>query len=64
MIVPPWLGDEEFHQSHINNLARKALSDVYQWGRTELEQNMMKMNLYPTAQNTAGAYVWPYETVH
>ena len=58
MHVPAWFGSEEFHQSHINNLARKAIAEL-NTGRPELYDNMVAAGLNPNDQDVNGAYVWP-----
>lgn len=56
--MPPWLGNIAFHQSHINNLARKALEGKAK-GREELYNNMAKAGLQPEDQHIQGKYIWP-----
>jgi hypothetical protein len=35
MVVPPWLGREDFHESHRSNLLRKDPDHYYKFGWTE-----------------------------
>lgn len=55
---PSWLGDDTFHRSHINNLARKAIEDLGK-GRVELYNKMLVAGLKPEEQDIHGEYVWP-----
>lgn len=57
---PKWLGDEQFHRSHINNLSRKALYDVEK-GRPELYNRLKRLGIQPEQQDIAGEYIWPVQ---
>lgn len=55
---PEFIGSRAFHQSHINNLARKAIAEL-NIGRPELYDNMVAAGLNPNEQDVNGEYVWP-----
>ena len=50
---PAWLGNEQFHLSHKNNLARKAMTD------SALYQSLVNMGINPHSCDINGQYIWP-----
>lgn len=66
VIVPPWIGNESFHNSHLANLMRKAIDDsngISRLGRkkpsNELLERLAKFGYTPENVDIETPYMWP-----